>query len=316
MRKLGVLVIIALLSVTMAFAEGQQEQKAAESAEDEKLTIGYVVKCVTNPYYHQVQIGAEEAAKKGDARLIFQAPARHGDTEAQVKIVEDMLTTKPDALCLIPDNYTALLPVLKQYNQADIPIIIADTKIKKGVVDYLTFVGYDDATATEKVANYVAENIGESGNVAILEGQRGVSTAEARLEGFKNGLAQYPDIEIVSSLSAGWDREKGLNTASDIIQAHSEIKAILAANDEMALGAVQAVKEAGLEDQIVVTGFDAIKPALEAVKNGDLLCTVDANPKRMGEIAVEVALDYLKEGKEPKDEILYPITIVTKEKLQ
>jgi ribose transport system substrate-binding protein len=121
-------------------------------------------------------------------------------------------------------------------------------------------------------------------------------------------------MEIVASLTAGWDREKGLSVAQDIIQANPDLGAILASNDEMALGAVQAVKEAGKADEIYVTGFDAIDPALEAIRAGDLLATVDAVPSRMGSLSVEKALEAIN-GEDLDPEYLYPIELLTQEDL-
>jgi ribose transport system substrate-binding protein len=307
MKKRLFLFGVLLLVAGIIFAGGSKE--GTESARDE-VVIAYVVKTMTNPYYHEVAVGAEEAAEKLGANLIFQGPARHGDTMAQVAIVENLLALKPDVLILIPDNYTALLPVLQQYNEAGIPIIIADTRIEEGFVKTETFVGYDDASATSMVAEYVADLLEGKGKVAILEGQRGSSTAEARLRGYVDKLQEYPEIEMVASLTAGWDREKALSVAQDIIQANPDINAIFASNDEMALGAIQAVKEAGKEDQIYVTGFDAIQAAKDSVASGDMLCTIDAVPSRMGSLSVELALKHL-EGETLEKEYYYPIQLLT-----
>lgn len=308
MFKKTLIISTLLLALVLSFS-------GVASAQDSDLEFTFIVKTMTNPYYHEVQKGAEKISDMLGVDLTFTGPSRHGKTTEQVQMVEDALAKNPDALLLIPDNYTALLPALKTANKKNIPVYIVDTDIKEGVVEKETFVGYDDANATSKVAELVAEKINGSGQVAILEGQRGASTAEARLRGYKEKLSEYPDIEIVASQSAGWDREKGLNTSQDILRSNPELDAILASNDEMALGAIQAVRGVGKSDQVIVTGFDAIDPAIKAVKNDQMYCTVNANPDKLGELGVYLAYMNIVWEQPLQEQYMVPITVVTEENL-
>ena len=267
------------------------------AAQAETTNIAFVVKDMTNPYYWRMRAGAEEAAAEKDINLLWTAAQFNGDIQGQIGIVESQLVRQPDALVLVPMNATALCPKVRQANRQGVPVINPDTRLAaENCGDSATFVGLDEKALAVQLAEFVVEETGGEANVAILEGFRGSSTAEDRLEGFVEVFDQYDGMNVVASSTAEWDREKGLKVTEDFLQAHPDLDVIVASNDQMALGAIQAVKSAGKADQIEVVGVDAIPAALDALRNGELLATVDGNTDRVGYESVMAAYAVAAEG--------------------
>ncbi|MCP4380412.1 MAG: sugar ABC transporter substrate-binding protein [Hyphomicrobiales bacterium] len=281
------------------------------SAQDMKLS--FIVKDMTNPYYWRMGEGAKKAAEDMGIDLTFVSAKVNGDIEGQIAVVEAELVKQPDAIVLVPMNGTALIPKVMEANNLGIPVITADTRVDDGPANVETFVGLDEKESFKGMAEWVVEQLGGTGKVAILEGFRGSSTAELRLEGMKEVFDAHDGIEVVASISADWDREKGLKAAEDILQAHPDVNAIVGSNDQMALGAVQAVKGAGKLDDILIVGDDAIPSALSALKAGELDATIDGNTDKVGYEAVKAAYEHVKDGKALEAWIVVPSSIMLKD---
>lgn len=290
MKKLLLALLIALLAGTVVSAGGQEEAPG-------KASFSFVVKDMTNPYYWRMREGAEQAAKDFDVNFTWVAAQFNGDIEGQIGIVESQLAMSPDALILVPMNATALIPKVREANQMGIPVINPDTRFEEADIDIVSFVGLDERSSAIQMAEFIVEYYDGNVKLAILEGFRGSSTAEERLVGFREVFDAEPGVEVLASQTAEWDREKGLKVTEDILQAHPDVELIVASNDEMALGAIQAIKSAGKEGQVMVTGDDAIPAALQALKDGELLATIDGNTDKVGYAAVRVAYEYVVEGK-------------------
>ncbi|MCY4453605.1 MAG: sugar ABC transporter substrate-binding protein [Immundisolibacterales bacterium] len=296
----------AVLAASMLMAGTTQS-----SAED--IKISFVVKDMTNPYYWRMGEGAKQAAADLGVELSWVSAEFNGDIEGQIAVVEGELVKQPDALVLVPMNAKALIPKIREANRLGIPVVTADTRAEEGLADVVTFVGLDERLSYKGMAEFVVEHLGGSGKVAILEGFRGSSTAEERLVGMHEVLDAAPGIEVVASISADWDREKGLKATEDILQAHPDVDAILASNDEMALGAVQAVNSAGKKGEVIVVGDDAIPAALEALKSGDMLATIDGNTDKVGYQAVKTAYEFVTKGMQPDAWVVVPSNIMLKD---
>lgn len=293
---------LAAAAITGAFA-------MPATAQD--FTLSFIVKDMTNPYYWRMGEGAKRAAEELGIEMNFVSAATNGDIEGQIAVVETELVKSPDAIVLVPMNGTALIPKVMEANALGIPVITADTRVDDGPGRVETFVGLDEEESFAEMAEWVVEQIGGSGEVAILEGFRGSSTAELRLNGMMRVFDSYPDVDVVASIAADWDQEKGLKAAEDILQAHPEVDAILGTNDLMAMGAVQAVAGAGLSDQIVVVGDDAIPSALASMRSGGGLdATIDGNTDRVGYEAVMAAYNLVVNGAELDDWIVVPSSIL------
>lgn len=295
-----------LVSAAAALAIGA----AAVPATADDVSISFIVKDMTNPYYARMGDGAQRAANELGVDLTWVSAQFNGDIEGQIGVMEAELVKSPDAIVLVPMNATALIPKIMEANSMGIPVITADTRAEEGMADIETFVGLDEKQSFMGMAEFVVEQLGGQGKIAILEGFRGSSTAELRLEGMMEVFDAAEGIEVVASISADWDQEKGLKASEDILQAHPDVDAIVGSNDLMALGAVQAVKSAGKLGEVLVVGDDAIPSALSALVAGELDATIDGNTDLVGYEAVMAAYNKVVNDAELDAWIVVPSTIM------
>ena len=295
-----------LVSAAAALAIGA----AAVPATADDVSISFIVKDMTNPYYARMGDGAQRAADELGVDLTWVSAQFNGDIEGQIGVMEAELVKSPDAIVLVPMNATALIPKIMEANSMGIPVITADTRAEEGMADIETFVGLDEKQSFMGMAEFVVEQLGGQGKIAILEGFRGSSTAELRLEGMMEVFDAAEGIEVVASISADWDQEKGLKASEDILQAHPDVDAIVGSNDLMALGAVQAVKSAGKLGEVLVVGDDAIPSALSALVAGELDATIDGNTDLVGYEAVMAAYNKVVNDTELDAWIIVPSTIM------
>jgi ribose transport system substrate-binding protein len=309
MKKTILLLVLIFLSAGILLASGN----SGAAAEDGKPRFVYIVKDMTNPYYWRMREGAQRAAADYDVDMTWLAAQFNGDIEGQIGIVESQLALRPDALILVPMNATALIPKVREANQMDIPVFIPDTRLQEGAAEYVSFIGLDERASAIQMAEFLVDYYDGQANLVILEGYRGSSTAEERLVGFNEVFDKHPGMVVLASQTAEWDREKGLKVTEDLLQAHPNMDLVVASNDEMALGAVQAIKTAGKLDQIKVTGDDAIPAVLAALRDGEILATIDGNTDQVGYKSVEAAYKYVVDGEELPAWIKVPSSVMLKD---
>ena len=264
-----------------------------------KPTIALVVKTLNNPFFIEMQKGAEEAAQKLGVTLVVQAADREIDVERQMQIIENLIERKVNALCITPSGSREIVPVIVKANKANIPVVIVDTRADEKALaaaggKIATFIGSDNYDGGKIAAAFMAEKLGGKGNVVVLEGIPGHETGDARLRGFREVIAKSPGIKIVASQPANWERDQGFNVFQNIMQANPDVNGLFACSDLMALGAMEAIAAAGKAGKIVVIGFDAQPEAREAIKKGTMAATVAQFPARMGSTAVENAVKLLR----------------------
>jgi ribose transport system substrate-binding protein len=264
-----------------------------------KPTIAFVMKTLNNPFFIEMQKGAQEAAQKLGVDLVVQAADREIDVERQMQIIENLIQRKVSALCVTPSGSREIVPVIVKANKAGIPVLIIDTRADEKALaaaggKIATFIGSDNYDGGKIAGAFLAEKLGGKGNVAVLEGIPGHETGDSRLRGFRESIAKAPGIKIVASQPANWERDQGFNVFQNILQAHPDVNAIFACSDLMALGAMEAIRAAGKTGKITVVGFDALPEAREAIKKGTMAATVAQFPARMGSMAVEGAAKVLK----------------------
>lgn len=301
---------ILKLAAAAAFSAGVL---STPSFAQDDISIAFIVKDMNNPYYARMGEGAMRAAEELGISLTYVAAEFNGDIEGQIGVVEAQLVQGHDAIVLVPMNGTALIPKIMEANSMGIPVITADTRVDDGPAEVETFVGLDERSSFAGMAEWVVEQLGGEGQVAILEGFRGSSTAELRLLGMMDVFDANEGIEVVASIAADWDQERGLRAAEDILQANPEVDAIIGSNDLMALGAVQAVIGAGRSDDIIVVGDDAIPSALASLRAGELDATIDGNTDMVGYEAVMAAYRHVTEGEDLDDWIVVESSIMTAE---
>lgn len=283
--------------------------------------IGFIMKTLNNPFFIEMADEAQKEIKKYPGYgLIIQAPDIEVDVEKQVRYMENMITGKVKVICITPSGSKEVLSGVIEANKAGIPIIVVDTRLDKELVKqrgakYATFIGSDNYEGGKVAARFVAKNLGGQGSVALLEGIAGALTGDLRKQGFMDALKDYPGLRLVASQTANMERGRGFDVTQNILQAHPDVQAIFACNDLMALGAVEAVNQAGSTGKIIIVGFDATEDARKAIMEGKMTGSIAQYPSAMGEAAVECAIKLIK-GKEIPREILTKIEMITKEMLE
>lgn len=280
---------------------------------------GVLMKTLANPFWGAMEQGVKDGAAAAGVEYYLQAVESDQAAEPQLNVCNTMLERRPTVLLTAAINSTNLLPCLKRANELGIPVVDLDANIDYAIADQagvkIAFtIGSDNEAAGAQGADYVASVLGAAatGPVLVIEGLSGNITGQKRARGFAARLAEVaPGLEIVASLPGDWDRGKAANITQDILTRNPDLKAIFAANDVMALGAVETVYAAGKGGDIVVVGVDGNVDAVKSIKEGRLSASVAQLPYLVGKQAVETVGDVLA-GKAVEQFIAVPTLVLTK----
>ncbi|MET8692826.1 substrate-binding domain-containing protein [Streptomyces bauhiniae] len=295
---LAAVVTVAIVGATSFLHNGS-------ASADPKL--GLSLSTLNNPFFVQIRDGAQAEAKKRGVDLTV-TDARD-DASQQADQLQNFTSSGYGAVIVNPVDSDAAGNSVKAAGKADIPVIAVDRGVNKAKVAAL--VASDNVAGGELAAQTVAEKLGGKGRIVVLQGQAGTSAARERAEGFAKGLKRFPGIKVLAQQPADFDRAKGLDVMSNLLQAHPDVQGVIAANDEMALGAIKALgSRAGKSVQVV--GFDGTPDGLKAVKDGSLYASVAQQPTQLGRIAVTNALKALDGGK-LAPMVKVPVKVVTRE---
>lgn len=280
--------LLVLTMVMMAACSTEQPGTSSEQTpKDGDFKIGLSISTLNNPFFVALKDGAEEEAKQLDATLTV-ADAQN-DAAKQVSDVEDMIQKGMDLIMINPTDSEAVGAAVQSANDAGIPVITVDRNAESGEV--VAHVASDNAAGGKLAGEYMVELVGEGGKVVELEGIPGASATRDRGQGFNEAIDGK--LDVVAKQSANFDRAQGLTVMENILQDNKDLVAVFAHNDEMALGAVQALNSAGLKD-VKVIGFDATDDAVKAVEDGTMAATVAQKPTEIGKLGVEAAVNFLK----------------------
>ncbi len=306
-RKLLAVLAIAIFTFTACSIEGQDTKdnssntKKEEKAKDGKLKVGVSLSTLNNPFFVSIREGVEEAAKDKDVETVITDA--QNDSSSQNNQVEDLITQKVDLIIINPVDSTAISSSVKKANEANIPVICVDRSSDEGEV--VSFISSNNIEGGKLAGEFILEKAGKDAKVIQLEGIPGASSTRERGEGFKK--ATDKKIDLVASQTANFDRAEGMTVMENLLQAQPDVKAVFCQNDEMALGASEAIKASGKD--IVLVGFDGNEDAINAVKEGTMTATVAQKPKEMGKIALETAVKYLK-GEKVEEKVDSPLELV------
>lgn len=293
-----------------------------ESKEVAAFTIAFLPKGVNSPFWLSLDAGAREEAKRWGAEVITRAPDRETDVDAQFQIIENMIERKVDAVLLAPCGAKEILPALAKLNAAGIPVVIVDSDIDRAQaralgVTTLTYVGSDNEAGGRMAADLLAKEIGAEGEVAIVQGTPGHESTDARQRGFEGRLRErFPNVRVVAVQAANAERARAFSVAQNLLEAHPGLKGLFAANDEMAMGTIEAVDAAGKLADVVVVGFDAAPDAVESIKAGRIRGSIAQYPSEMGRLGAEAALRFVKEKRAPEPVIHTKLGTVTRASLE
>ncbi len=270
-------------------------------------SVALVLKTLNSPFFIELEAGARQAADSLGIELVVQAPDREIDVERQMQIIENLLQTGIDVLTLTPSGSREIVSAIAEANQAGVPVVIVDTRadaqaLAEAEATIATFIGSDNVDGGRIAGRFVAEALGGQGRVAVVEGIPGHETGDSRLRGFREVIAEHPGISIVASQTANWERDQAFNVTQNMLQSHSDLQAIFAANDMMALGAVEAIAAAGRTGDVLVVGFDALDEARQAIGEGRMAATIAQHPRDMGRLAIESAWSILQGDTVPAEQ--------------
>lgn len=284
-KKSFLIVTIAALAMTLAGCS-RGTSSAATGSGTAALSSTLVISTLNNPFFVSVAAGAQSQAKASGLKLDVQN-ANNSD-QTSLDQTATALTKSPSVLIIDPVSSASGGTITTQANNANIPVVAFDRKPSSGKI--ASFIGYDAIQAGKNGAKSLAEAIGDTGKVVEIQGILGTNVAQDRSKGFNEGIAAFPNIKIVAVQSANFDRGTALNVMTNILQANPDIAGVYAANDEMALGVVAALKARGLAGKVKVVGNDGIGDALAAIQAGTMYSTNAESPFVLGKEVVAIAV--------------------------
>jgi len=287
--------------------ETSTETEASADTKDEYI-IGLSMNTQTNPFFVDVKDGVQKAADEQGIKLYITDA--QDDPTTQMKDIENLITKKPDAIIIDTCDSDAIVSSVEACNEAGIPVFTMDRQSNGGEV--ISHIGYDAIKSGKIAGQYIVDMLGGNGKIVEIQGIMGTNVAQNRSAGFNEIISANPDMEIVSTQVADFDREKAMSVMENILQANPEIDGLYAANDEMLLGALEAIDAAGRLDEITMIGCDAIDDTLEAIKAGKVEATIAEPPFFLGKAILNTAFDYL-EGKEVEATVILDNSLVTKD---
>lgn len=274
-------------------------------------TIGVSLSSDTNPFYIAMLNGIRaRAAKHGYSVSVVNSEE---DIAKQLNGVNDLIAKKVDGILISPIDANALCSVYDKARAAGIPIM--SIARGSGCKSQLLHIGLDELRIGREIAEWTAKKIGGKGKVAMLAGPAGAEAFINFAKGYSEGMAKFPDIKIVFRRELLLTRENGLKNAEDVLVAHPDIKAIYGANDELGMGAAQAVAAIGKTNSIIVTGMNGIPPAIAAVNRGFMDLTVALSPIAFGNVGVDTMVAQLS-GKGFGPKVLVSHILVDKSNAQ
>ncbi|TPQ35810.1 sugar ABC transporter substrate-binding protein [Cupriavidus pinatubonensis] len=297
LKSLAALLAFGVLAMPAAHADGER--------------IAVFTKNQTNPYFQVLRQGADSAAKSMNARITHYIPTKPDSIPEQMSQIEDVIVKKADAVVFVPVDYKAMGPGVKKINAANIPVV--NVTDRSDVGNFVSFVGASDYDLGLKTATYLFKTMGGKGNVVVLEGIKGSLTNVDRIRGVQDALKAFPGIKVVASQPANYQRLQALQVMENLMQSFPKIDAVFAANDAMAIGAIEALE--GANREALVTGINGTKEAIDAIKAGTLLATGDYNGFVQGCLGTMAAIRKLR-GQPVRQDIVLPATVIDKTNYQ
>jgi ribose transport system substrate-binding protein len=296
---LRTLLLGATMGATLLVGAAGCARKGAD-----KFVVGFSQMESDNPWrIAETKSLRDEAAKRGVDLVVTDA---QGQTAKQVSDVEDLIARRVSVILLAPREFEGLAPALQAAKAAKIPVILVDRAAKGAPgTDYVTLLASNFVEQGQRAAEWLATATGGKAGIVELSGTPGASVAADRGQGFRDGIAKYPGMKILASQTGNFTRAQGERVMQNLAQSlGKQITAVYAHNDEMALGALQALKEAGRKpgQDVIVVSVDGQRAALEAINAGELGATVESNP-RFGPLAFET-IDKVRKGEQVPPKIL------------
>ena len=308
--------IFALLIAVYLVACGQPDAGMPPGAEAEsKPVIALVMKSLANEFFVTMADGARahQEDHPDQYQLIVNGIRNEIDLAQQVALIDQMIASNVDAIIVAPADSKAMVPALARAVAAGIVVVNIDNRLDGDILDEygleIPFVGPDNFVGAELVGRYIAERMSPGEEVAILEGVPTAYNSQQRTAGFQKAI-EDAGLKVVAQQSAQWDQTTAVTITSGMLVQNPNLAAIFAANDNMALGAVAAVTQAGKTGQIAVVGFDNISAIQQLIREGSVLATADQHADLLAVYGIEYALQALNSGNSLEDKNT-PVDLIT-----
>jgi ribose transport system substrate-binding protein/inositol transport system substrate-binding protein len=312
MKKItGILTAIVLGAALLVATGCSKKDEAGSTGAKRKPVIGCTVYYMTEFVTLMAEGIKAEAAERGADLVLLDA---NNDPQRQISQIENLIAQKVDVLLVAAVDSDAIVPALELAKKANIPLVGLNMLINTDEEYYYS--GPNDVQAGELEAQRLIDLIGGSGEIAILEGPIGQSAQVQRLEGNRNILARYPNVKVIAQQTANWSRAEALTLVENWIEAFPQLDGIIGHNDEMALGAIQALEAKGIKNRIPVTGVDAIKDGCMAIRDGRFEMTVFQDAEEEGRLGVRICMDILEGNPPPKKINFIEMKVIDKDNVQ
>ncbi|MCC6975950.1 MAG: sugar ABC transporter substrate-binding protein [Anaerolineae bacterium] len=318
MRSIVLRLMLMVLIVGLLIGCTSQAPLSPTPTAPPPLRIALVMKTLTNPFFVAMEQGARQAEKDLGINLIVKTAAQETAIEQQIKIVEDLITEKVKAIVIAPGDSQKLIPVLKKAQDAGIVIINIDNRLDPTVAKNvglinIPFVSVNNEAGAYLSAKFVSDKIATPTQVAIIEGIRSAYNAQERKTGAERAFNENPNLSIVASETANWKIDEAYTVAKSTFEKYPHIGAVFCANDMMALGVIEYLKESK-RNTVLVAAFDALEEAKEEILAGRLAVTIDQQAGRQGYVGVEYAVKILR-GESVPLETMIDVLVVSSETL-
>jgi ribose transport system substrate-binding protein len=278
----------------------------AGSANAAEMTIAVFTKNATNPAYEAFRIAADQIARATGARVVHFVPKQPDNVDEQKAMVEQVLKDKPDAVIFIPVDDVAMIDSVKKLNDAKIPVVLVSNPLAG---NFVTYVGADDFEIGYREARYLFDTMGGKGKIVVIEGTPAAPTNRERVRGYQRAFAEFPGIEVLGSGVGNYQQPDAKRVMEKFLGEHPQIDAVLSANDSMALGVLQALKE--VNRTAIVISINGILPAVKQIEAGAILASVDFNMFKIGCVATRAAVRHLKQEPLP-EKVILPAEVIDK----
>jgi ribose transport system substrate-binding protein len=315
----GLLALVTLASGCRRADEHPRGSAPPSRAASKRPRIALIMKSLANEFFVTMAAGAKKNQEEhaGDYELIVNGIKDESDLSQQVALVEQMVASGVDAIVIAPADSRALVPSLRKAQKAGVVVVNIDNKLDDATLATagvaIPFVGPDNREGARMVGAELAKHLHPGDAVAIVEGIPTAFNAQQRRQGFEEAM-RAAQMRVVAVQSGQWEQVRANAVVSAMLREHPELKAILASNDNMALGAVAAVRQGGKAGQVVVVGFDNISAIREMLRDGRVLATADQHAAQLAVFGIEYALQILRSQAKPQDRRT-PVDLVTAEKL-
>lgn len=291
---------------------GPSRDELRARVQKDRYNIAVIPKGLVHQFWLTVRAGAEAAAKDHGGAVMWRGPEAETDVVKQVNIVDDMITRGVDGIVLAACDQKALIEPIQRAINAGIPVVTIDSGVDSDLP--VSFVATDNVKGAQMAADELARLINGTGEVGLIPFVPGAATSEMREQGFKEGIAKYPDIKLVATQYCMSDVGKAMSVTQDIMTANPNLAGIFAANEPAAMGAAQAIESANRAGQIKVVAFDAAEEEQAALRRGTLQALIVQNPYEIGYQGVKAVLDHIK-GQDVPKRIDTGVTVVTPENI-